>query len=375
MEDIKKNQEDKEIAPVNRTFLATVLISILATTVISIVVSLVVGIITKDDAHFDQIMDKYITLFDNDLFSIVFGQFMLFLPVGIYIIRHRKRFLSKIRFKMLKPSTMALLVIFTITITPVMSFINSLSLLFADSVITETITGITSNSTVLVSFLAIAILPAIFEEVAFRGVFYSEYSSISPRKAILLSGLMFGMLHMNLNQFMYAAAMGMVMALIVEATDSILSTMIIHLINNGGTVLVMYTVAGSNESTGSGQTEQTVSEMFGEMAAQEGISPEFKSVFEYLSGLPDKYAQTIFLGMLALVFGVVSFVIFIQIGKSTGRYKEVKKILFVKKQKSDDAIEPKSGNENDVDKIFTPSLIISFVVCGFFMIFRQVKGI
>lgn len=387
MEDIKKNQEDKHIAPVNRVFLATVLISLLATTAISIVVSLVARVIAKDEAHFDQMMNKFIDVFNNDLFGIVFSQLVLFLPVGIYIIRHRKRFVKKIRFKMLKPSTMALLVVFTITVTPVMSFINSLSLLFSDNVINETITGITSSSSMLISVLAVALLPAICEEVAYRGVFYSEYSSVSPRKAILLSGLMFGMLHMNLNQFVYAAAMGIVFALIVEATDSILSTMIIHLVSNGTSVLAMYAVAGTGETAGSGETEQTISEMFGEMASEEGISPAMKSLFEYLSGLPDQYAQTIFLGIVALIFGVVSFVIFIQIAKTTGRYKEVKKILFVKEKKNvnednstkvnngEEIIETEKIDDSPSGKIFTPSLIIAFVICVAFMIYRQIKGI
>lgn len=378
MEEIKKNREGKNIAPVNRTFLCIVLISLLATTVISIVVALAAKVISKDKAHYDQIMDKFITLFDGDLFGIVFSQFILFLPVGIYIIRHRKRFLSKIRFKMLKPSTIALLAVFTFTITPVMSFINSLSLLFADNVINETITGITSSSSLLVSVLAIALLPAVCEEVAYRGVFYSEYSRISPRKAILLSGLMFGMLHMNINQFMYAAAMGIVLAIIVEATDSILSTMVIHLLSNGTSVLAMYAVSGTGEAAGDVQAEQTISQMFGEMAAQEGISPAMKSFFEYLSGLPDKYAQTIFLGIVAAVSGVVSIVIFIQIAKSAGRYKNVKELLSKKGNKKSEN-QQKSENMPVLDvseqKIFTPSLIIAFIICGVFMVYRQIKGI
>ena len=98
MEELKKVKADDKIAPVNRVFLATVLVSLLATTVISLVFGFVAKVIAKDQAHFDSLVDSFINLFENDLFSIVLSQIVLFIPVGIYIIRHRKRFASKIRF-------------------------------------------------------------------------------------------------------------------------------------------------------------------------------------------------------------------------------------------------------------------------------------
>lgn len=377
--------KDNKIAHVNRVFLAEVIISLAATTVISFVYALIAGIIAKDDSHYDRLADKFIDLFENDLFSIVFSQFVLFLPVLIFILLHRKRFISNLRFKMLKLSTIALLGVLTFTLTPVLAFINSVSLLFSDNVINETVSGITSGNTVLVSVLAVALLPAVCEEVAYRGVFYSEYSKISPKKAILLSGLMFGMLHMNLNQFVYAAVMGMVFALIVEATDSILSTMIVHLLSNASSVMAMYAVS-SDESVAVNEAEsQTISEMFGEMAKEEGISPVMKDGLEYLSTLPEKYAQTIFLGVIAIIFGVISLVIFIQIAKNEGRYKSVKQILSFRKKRNADTDMYTGDNEQIADnieqereqkqRIVTPSLFIAFAISAFFMIYRQIKGI
>lgn len=377
--------KDNKIAHVNRVFLAEVIISLAATTVISFVYALIAGIIAKDDSHYDRLADKFIDLFENDLFSIVFSQFVLFLPVLIFILLHRKRFISNLRFKMLKLSTIALLGVLTFTLTPVLAFINSVSLLFSDNVINETVSGITSGNTVLVSVLAVALLPAVCEEVAYRGVFYSEYSKISPKKAILLSGLMFGMLHMNLNQFVYAAVMGMVFALIVEATDSILSTMIVHLLSNASSVMAMYAVS-SDESVAVNEAEsQTISEMFGEMAKEEGISPVMKDGLEYLSTLPEKYAQTIFLGVIAIIFGVISLVIFIQIAKNEGRYKSVKQILSFRKKKNADTDMYTGDNEQIADNIeqereqkqhiVTPSFLIAFAISAFFMIYRQIKGI
>ncbi len=361
-ENVKK---DDKIAPVNRIFLWTVLISLLASTVISIVYGLFAGIIAEDEVHYDRLIDKFIEFYDNDMISIVLSQFLLFLPVGIYIIGHRKRFISNIRFKMLSLKTLLMLVAFTFTITPVMSFINSISLLFSDNVINETVSGITQNNSMLVSLLVVALLPAVCEEIAYRGVFYSEYSKFSSKKAILLSGLLFGMLHMNINQFVYAAAMGMVFALVVEATDSILSTMTIHLISNGTSVLAMYAVSGEGMEVAEADT-QTISEMFGEMANEEGINPAMSGVFEKLSTFPDEVVQVIVLGVIALIFGTVAFVLFIQIAKSCGRYDVVRGI-FLARYRTD---EPQKEG-----KIFTPSLYVAILICSVFMVYRQIAGI
>ena len=190
---------------------------------------------------------------------------------------------------------------------------------------------------------------------------------------------------MNLNQFVYAAVMGMVFALIVEATDSILSTMIVHLLSNASSVMAMYAVS-SDESVAVNEAEsQTISEMFGEMAKEEGISPVMKDGLEYLSTLPEKYAQTIFLGVIAIIFGVISLVIFIQIAKNEGRYKSVKQILSFRKKKNADTDMYTGDNEQIADnieqereekqRIVTPSLLIAFAISAFFMIYRQIKGI
>lgn len=381
--DAEDKLKDNKIASVNRVFLATVLISLGATTVISLVFTLIANIIAKDEAHYDSLVDKFLKVFNNDLFSIILSQILLFIPVLIFIVMHRKRFVKNIRLKALKPSTTILLVIFTVTITPVMSFINSISLLFSDNVIGGTITGITEKSPMVVGVLAVALFPAVCEEVAYRGVFYSEYSRISPKKAILLSGLMFGMLHMNINQFMYAAAMGMVFALVVEATDSIFSTMLIHFASNGFSVLAMYALSGM-ESSGETTTEQTISEMYSEMAAQEGLSPAVKNIYERLADMPEKYAQVISLAGTAAIFGIVSIVIFIQIAKTSGRYDEIRKIFASRKKtkkkasQSNEHIDMESVDvekTHSTDKIFTPSLIIAFIICAFFMVYRQIKGI
>ncbi|BBF44377.1 CAAX amino terminal protease family protein [Lachnospiraceae bacterium KM106-2] len=91
-----------------------------------------------------------------------------------------------------------------------------------------------------VGLLVVGLLPAICEEGVYRGIFYHEYRKVSIRKAIVVSGLLFGVLHMNINQFAYAVLLGMVFALVVEVTGSIISSVICHFIINATSVVASY---------------------------------------------------------------------------------------------------------------------------------------
>lgn len=91
-----------------------------------------------------------------------------------------------------------------------------------------------------VLFFAIAILPPIIEELGFRGILLQNYRESGVWSGILLSALLFGLMHMNLNQMLYAVVIGILLALLVEATDSIFSSMWMHFLINGSNMTMMY---------------------------------------------------------------------------------------------------------------------------------------
>ena len=91
-------------------------------------------------------------------------------------------------------------------------------------------------------FLAIsAILPAVFEEFSHRGVLLSglEYRS-SERSAIVLSAVLFGLMHESPGQMIYATMGGIVFAYVVVKTDSIIPAMCAHFANNAISTLLDY---------------------------------------------------------------------------------------------------------------------------------------
>ncbi len=86
----------------------------------------------------------------------------------------------------------------------------------------------------------IALMPAIFEEFIFRGIILESTKKLGTAQACLLNGLLFSLFHCNPSQTCYTFLMGAAWALVAIRTNSILPTIIVHFLNNGYSVLMMY---------------------------------------------------------------------------------------------------------------------------------------
>ena len=89
-----------------------------------------------------------------------------------------------------------------------------------------------SKQKILPSILFAVILGPILEELAFRKVLLDRVSGYSKKYTIILSGIMFGLIHTNLYQFFYAALIGMVFAYIYTITGKLRYSVILHMTVN-----------------------------------------------------------------------------------------------------------------------------------------------
>ena len=78
----------------------------------------------------------------------------------------------------------------------------------------------------------IAVLPAIFEEVVFRGILLRGLKGVPVWAAALICGGIFSLFHRNPSQTVYQFLCGASFALIVLRCGSILPTVIAHFLNN-----------------------------------------------------------------------------------------------------------------------------------------------
>jgi membrane protease YdiL (CAAX protease family) len=94
---------------------------------------------------------------------------------------------------------------------------------------------------VLLTIFHIGIVPSVCEEILFRGYILRNFErSMNVWVAIVLSGLIFGIFHIRLTQFIPLALLGMLLAWMTIQTRSLWPAVVAHFVNNGGSVTLAY---------------------------------------------------------------------------------------------------------------------------------------
>lgn len=91
---------------------------------------------------------------------------------------------------------------------------------------------LTNFGQLVLNLVVVGIMPAICEELVFRGVILNGFSKYKKWGMVMLSATMFMLMHLSINQSIYQLFLGILLALVVIETGSIISSMILHLTNN-----------------------------------------------------------------------------------------------------------------------------------------------
>ncbi|HHW21942.1 MAG TPA: CPBP family intramembrane metalloprotease [Clostridiaceae bacterium] len=163
-----------------------------------------------------------------------------------------------------------------------------------------------------IAILLVAVLPAVCEELLFRGMIQKGLEKLGAGWSVFLSGILFGLFHFDFQRLAAQTIIGILSAYVVYRTGSIFNGMILHFMNNGLlTLLSNYTVKFQGEGT------QVVTDPF--------ATPEFLQMAEE-SGLSLEQ----FLGMMA---GILTVLLAISGGVLIGLVMVVKSITKDKVEK------------------------------------------
>lgn len=163
----------------------------------------------------------------------------LMIPSLIYFLITGLPIKETLRLNKLKGGEIFKIILIALLSQPVAWFLSFLSSLFFNNDVAEVFKAMQGLS--YVSMLVVmALTPAICEEITMRGIVLSGYDNKSNFKAAMMSGLIFGMLHLNGQQFLYAFVLGILFGYLVRITNSIFATMLCHFTFNGIQVTMQY---------------------------------------------------------------------------------------------------------------------------------------
>ncbi len=155
----------------------------------------------------------------------------LALPFLAFMFISKQKFTDLVPLKKVSIENIVLIVVMCILIQPFMSFCSALSSVFFTDSIVEMV-GELNSIHILIAIFCVGVLPAICEEFVMRGAILSGYKYVSIKKAAIINGLLFGMLHFNGGQFLYAAFLGAIFCYFVYYTGSIFASVIGHFVIN-----------------------------------------------------------------------------------------------------------------------------------------------
>jgi membrane protease YdiL (CAAX protease family) len=99
---------------------------------------------------------------------------------------------------------------------------------------------IENGTQLLLAVLAIGVVPAVVEEFLFRGLILRGYERFGSKIAIVMTGILFGMLHLQLMSIPSIILIGIIISYVVYRTNSIIAGMIYHFIHNSIAVGLLY---------------------------------------------------------------------------------------------------------------------------------------
>lgn len=187
-----------------------------------------------------------ITGLNSNLFTMASS---LFCPLAIFIVllvyRVKNNFSIKECIKSDKSPTIAIIAAILLSVGMMFTFgnLNSLFIALLESL------GIKANGVnlqlgdvgqLIYYSITFALLPAILEELLFRGVIVSGLSKIKYLPACLLSALVFALYHGSMAQFLYQFIYGALLFVLAQAFLSVTPAIIAHLINNLAVIVLLY---------------------------------------------------------------------------------------------------------------------------------------
>lgn len=176
------------------------------------------------------------------IFSVLINE-IVFIAIFLLFSTKKKVGVKPLINKKLNFSQIFILILISLTclflITPLMNVYDEF-LTFIGLEPMETSINLSGTKNLIFYIFSLGILAPIGEELIFRGIILNGLEEKGTKKAVLLSGFMFMLMHLNVHQTLYQFILGVILALVVVHTQNIFSSILIHFINNTSILLINY---------------------------------------------------------------------------------------------------------------------------------------
>ena len=239
-----KQQEKKKDKKILRKMGNRFGLAIIAYVFLSLVMSLMISLLSEIIPRLNLIYEDSIASF---AYTVLGSVFYIGVPFGVvYLTLKSGKLTGNLPFGTVYNRKAA--VFLTMFMVPIMLIssmvVNAISLVIQSLIGVEFTSGLEDLQMngvggVLMGIVSMAIVPAIIEEFAVRGVVMQPLRRYGDGFAIVASAFIFSIMHGNMAQIPYTVVGGVYLGYLTIATGSIWPSIILHFINNLYSVIIM----------------------------------------------------------------------------------------------------------------------------------------
>ena len=194
----------------------------------------------KDQLLFQQVYLE--ALLQNMTWLVLISNVLTIVGIWIFFLCRRRKFTQEIGLRKTSMKNLSMSVIFGVGVC---FFVDMLTIYlpFPETVMDEFQSqhGMLWYGDVGLTFLSVAIVGPISEEICFRGLCYGSLrKTMRPWAAGLISSVFFGLAHGDPVWFLVGFLAGVSMSWIFETTGSLLPAMVVHVTNNAISSMTAY---------------------------------------------------------------------------------------------------------------------------------------
>ena len=235
-----------------------------------------------------ELIFRWFNITDSKTMLLISHVITFIFPAIIYLIITKQSVKDVLKLNKLYFKDALLIILLAFVCQPIMTFFSLISQFFFENEIGNFVTGIV-DSPYIILLLLIAVLPAITEEITIRGVVLSGYEDKNIYLAASITGLLFGIMHLDPQQFLYAAVLGFVLALVVRITNSIFASALIHFLINGTSITLQKLLSLIQDNA---------------LVMEQATEVSLRNL-----AVSEKIFMAIFYGLIALAFGIAVYFI------------------------------------------------------------------
>ena len=184
----------------------------------------------------DLIVDLISRVSEDTFLAATVVQLLVYLlPLAFYCQVLSKNPITEMKLNYVSPRKIPFLLIVTLFFVVGVTVMRYFGLFFLDSAFVDTPGSIllpeTEQSGFFV-FLCSILIPAVLEEVVFRSVLMQEYRIYGDFWAVGITSVMFAMMHLSAENFLYYLFMGVILGVMTVFSDSLVPCMLLHVFMN-----------------------------------------------------------------------------------------------------------------------------------------------